>query len=139
MKKCPKCELNYIKDDTDELCSVCREQKPKNTTTTDNNKSEMEKHLLPILQRLPQSSLDELTEKELSFQLFKLRIPLLVKCDNLGKDHCKEEVKVGNSDVYRYYIDPYDINGIKYHICSQWAYSETEQSKLILNLCKEIK
>ena len=25
MKKCPKCELNYIKDD-EEICSICKEQ-----------------------------------------------------------------------------------------------------------------
>ena len=138
MKLCPKCELNYILNDTDEYCSVCESQKPSNNKLTDNNKSEMEKNLLPILNKLPQESLDKLTKKDLSFEIFKLRIPLLVKCNNLGKDHCKKEIQLGNSEVYRYYINPYDINGTKYHICSQWAQSATEQSKAILNLMKYI-
>ena len=139
MKICPKCEINFVINDKDEFCSVCNTKNINNKIHTDNNKSEMEKYLLPYLHKSPQKTIDALTTKEFSYEILRLRIPLLIKCQNLGKDCCKKEIAIGNSKVFRYYLEPYDINGIKYHICSQWSNSETEQSKQILNLFKYIK
>ena len=139
MRKCPKCKLNYIKNDVDSLCSVCMDASYSNAgRKTDDNKSEMERNILPKLRSLSPRVVELFTNKKESFDIFKLRIPLLVRCRELGKDCCKKEVIVDNSRVYRYYIEPYNINGVKYHICSQWWNFGAEESKLILQLFKNI-
>ena len=139
MKKCPKCDLNYIQD-SEEFCSVCKSNNKKHTgSSSDVNKNKVEQLLLPILRTFPQSSLDKLTRKKESFDFLGLRLPLLVECKNLDKECCKNEIIVDSSTVYRYYIEPYEINGKKYHICSQWCSTPTNNSKDILELLKEIK
>ena len=140
MRICPRCETNYILNDTDELCKVCNENaKPTNATKLDDNKLTMENYLLPLLQRAKPEALEGLTTKKISYELFKLRIPLLIKCKDQGKDCCKKEVSLGNSSVYRYYIDAYTIHGVKYHICSQWWSFGTENSKEYLKILEELK
>ena len=136
-KKCPQCELNYIKVDED-LCSLCKSQHNHNNGTRDVNKNQVEEVLLPLLRTFPQSSLDKLTKKKESFEFLGLRLPLLVECQDIDKEHCKKEVVVDSSSVYRYYIEPYNINGKKYHICSQWWSAPTNNSKDILELLKEL-
>ena len=140
MKVCPKCEINYILNDTDEFCSVCNESSNHRSSNTDNNKLEMERNLLPKLRQLPENTIQALTKKEFTFNLFKLSMPLLVECKQLGKECCKQEVRIGKSDMYRYYIEPYEINGKYYHVCSQWHFDNTtNSSKLILQIFKDVK
>ena len=139
MKKCPVCELNYINDDGD-MCHLCKNNtKPNGKTTLDSNKSEVERYLLPFLKKLPQEKLELLLTKEKSFQFFKLRLPLLIKCKNIDKEHCKKETIIDNSTTSRYYVTPYLINGKYYHICSQWWNFGTENSKSMLQLLKSLK
>ena len=132
-KKCPQCELNYIKEDED-LCDVCKSQHNHNNRSRDVNKNQVEEVLLPKLRTLPQSSLDRLTREK----VLDLTLPLLLECQDIDKEHCKKEVVVDSSSVYRYYIEPYNINGKKYHICSQWSSTPTNNSKDILKLLKEL-
>ena len=131
MKRCPKCELNYIKD-SENLCEVCKNNSIRNNNQIDDNKTNVEKNLLPILKRLSRESLEMLTHKDLSYEIFKIRLPLLKQCSNIDKEHCKKEVITDSSGTYRYYIKPYLINGEYYHICSQWADTYSEESKQIL-------
>lgn len=132
MKKCPNCELNYIKDD-ENLCSVCKQESIlKVNSTTDSNKNKVERFLIPFLKSLNQDVIKSLTLKEFSFNVFKIRHPLLIECKNIDKQHCQKEVAIGNSKNYRYYIDPVNINGKYYHICSQWANCGVEESKNVL-------
>ena len=140
MKKSPKCELNYIINDYDELCSVCKENEKSNQSkeNVDDNKNMVEQILLPLLKTFSNSALEKLTNKSFSFEFLHLRLPLLVKCENLGEEHCKQEIIVSNSNVYRYYKKPYNINGQNYHICSQWWDHGTNNSKDILKLLKEM-
>lgn len=140
MKKCLICDLNFVLNDRENICETCK--KKVNATSkknnVDSNKSMVEKYLLPYLRKLPQDSLDLLTTKEKSFEIFKLRLPLLIKCENIDKEHCKKEVIVDNSTNYRYYIKPYNINGNYYHICSQWWNFGTEYSKSLLQLMEHV-
>ena len=137
MKKCPSCELNFINDD-EELCSVCKNEKVKESgSKKDDNKKDVENYLIPFLRECSQEVIDSFTKKELSFEAFKIRLPLLIECQNIDKEHCKNEVRVGCSSNYRYYIEPYYINGKYYHICSQWANSDVEQSKFWLQIVKK--
>ena len=58
-----------------------------------------------------------------------LRLPLLVK----------EGDKITDDKGHaRYYVQPYDINGEYYHICSQWWSASGNNSKDILKLLSEI-
>ena len=138
MKKCPKCEFNYI-NDNEELCSLCKKDNnlQSNNSSKDNNKDKVERFLLPYLKKLSQDKLESFTKKEESYTMFKINLPLLIECKNIDKDHCKKEVIVDNSSVYRYYIKPYKINGKYYHICSQWA-DGVENSKNILKILSKI-
>lgn len=138
MKICPKCEINHIMNDNDEFCTICNQTSAKNNKT-DNNKLEMEKYLLPFLRSFNQSSIEKLTQKEFSHKFLKLNIPLLIKCKHIDKEHCKKEVQLGNSNVYRYYIEPYNINGTYYHICSQWWSFGNAQSKTYLQELKHLQ
>lgn len=139
MKKCPICELNYV-DDEQESCKICNSQSNTNLSgkKVDSNKAEVEKYLLPFLRSLQQKELDLFLQKEKSFELFKLRLPLLIRCKNIDKEHCKKETIVDNSTTSRYYVTPYYINGNYYHICSQWWNFGTEYSKAILQLLKNV-
>ena len=139
--KCPKCELNYIMNPLDEVCDECRARANGSTVKirVDDNKQKVETDLLPILRNLPALAIQSLTKKKDSFDLLGLRLPLLVECGGFGGQACKKEITIGSSDVYRYYVKPYDINGKKYHICSQWWSAEGNKSKDILSLLKEIK
>ena len=139
VKYCSKCGLNFVLEDSECECKECRNEKLIHRGSFDNNKNEVEQYLLPILRGLPQSALDSLMTKEFSFELLHLRLPLLKKCRGLGKEGCKEEVIIDNSTVYRYYITPYDINGQKYHICSQWWDAQGNDSKFMLELLKNLK
>lgn len=105
----------------------------------DDNKSKVEKYLLPILRDFPEAGLELLTTKKASLEFLHLRLPLLIKCSGGGREECKKEIIVDNSTVYRYYIEPYDINGTKYHICSQWWSGCGNNSKVMLELLKELK
>lgn len=138
MKKCIKCELNYVKNDADELCEICKKEILNNSkgSNLDSNKTEVEKYLLPFLKALPQEKLELFLKKEKSFELFKLRLPLLIRCKNIDKEHCRKETIVDNSTTSRYYITPYLINGEYYHICSQWADCGIEESKNCLKMVK---
>lgn len=136
MKLCPKCELNWI-GDGETACKCCEDVVNVRGGARDSNKVDVEQNLLPILRTLRQDVIDDLTKKEPSYELLRLRLPLLVKCNCRGKEHCVSEIRVGNSDVYRYYIKPYDINGRQYHICSQWW--DELGSKDILKLFEQIK
>lgn len=131
--KCPTEDCpNYILD-TEELCPICLGKKshvdiPKvvltktagNTNTRDKNKERVENVLLPILRKLKPESLEVLLDKTFSKELFNLQLPLLVECRQLGESACLKEIITDKSGVYRYYKKPYEINGKKYHICSQW-------------------
>lgn len=142
MKTCPKCELNYIMNDSDELCEICKKSKQSSQSkeNNDDNKKMVEQDLLPLLRTFSSKNIEKLTNKDFSFELLHLRLPLLVKCENLNdEEHCKKEIIVDNSSVYRYYKKPYNINGQYYHICSQWWSHDTNNSKDILKLLKEIK
>lgn len=138
MKKCSKCEVNYITNANDEICEVCKNREIKEKKQVDDNKASVEQILLPFLRSQPQQVIDKFTIKEVSFDLFGLHHPLLVKCSQLGKERCKKEVMVGNSSTYRYYIEPYEINGQMYHICSQWANNLGNNSKNAFELIKLI-
>ena len=133
MAMCPICELNYIKDN-EEMCEVCKRERRKEETKKDNNKRDVEKYLLPFLRECPQETINKLTQKALSYEAFKLRYPLLVECQNINKEECQKEVAVGASSNYRYYIEPYYINGKYYHICSQLADFSGEESKNLLKI-----
>lgn len=133
MKKCSKCELNYIKDDCD-LCAVCGEQEISKNKTTDDNKNDVELYLIPFLKQLSPEKLNFLTSKDHSFKCFGLRLPLLIKCKNIDKDDCREGIITDSSKTYRYYINAYNINGE----CSQWATTNNEISKNILQLFQNI-
>lgn len=135
MKKCPNCELNYIKDH-ESSCSICVGKVSKNSNSRDNNKNDVENYLLSLLKNLPQDTIDAFTKKDLSFSAFKIRLPLLIECQNIDKEHCQNEVRIGNSNNYRYYIKPSFINGKYYHICSQWTDRGTEESKSWLKTVK---
>ena len=54
-KKCPQCELNYIKEDED-LCSLCKSKHNHSTGTRDVNKNKVEEVLLPILRTFSQKT-----------------------------------------------------------------------------------
>lgn len=140
-KKCPKCEINYIMNQFDEMCEECKQKKTVHTNSgeRDNNKQKVEIDLLPILRKLSSDAIQALTKKKESFDLLGLRLPLLVECSGFGGEACIKEITTNSSRVYRYYVQPYDINGKKYHICSQWWIAEGNKSKDILNLLKEIK
>ena len=138
MKKCPICEVNYITNAYDEICEVCKNREIKEKKQVDDNKTSVEQILLPFLRNQPQQVIDKFTTKEVSFDLFGLYHPLLIKCSQLGKERCKKEVMVGNSSTYRYYIEPYEINGQMYHICSQWANNLGNNSKNAFELIKLI-
>ena len=131
MYKCKKCELNIVKDE-DDICDVCNKQGIHSYKETDSNKDFVEKVLLKFLLSLPFKNVEAFTKIEASKEIFELNIPLLVECK--CNDSCEKEVIVGNSSVYRYYIKPYDINGKKYHICSQWG----EYNKYSFTLLKEL-
>lgn len=62
MKICPKCEINYIMNDNDEFCTICNQTSAK-SQKNDNNKLEMEKNLLPILQTMSNKVLEKFTKK----------------------------------------------------------------------------
>ena len=62
MKICPKCEINYILNDNDEFCAICNQTSAK-SPKNDNNKLEMEKHLLPILRSFSPKWLKSLQKK----------------------------------------------------------------------------
>ena len=131
-KKCPRCELNYIRDDED-LCSICKEELGKNhKIAVDNNKAMVERDLLPILRSLSLNELEQFLRKDVSERVFGLHLPLLIRCENKGVEKCRQEVKVDNSNVCRYYVSPYNINGKYYHICSQWWSCASDNSKDIL-------
>lgn len=140
-KKCAKCDLNYVMNDIDGLCSEC--QKEDNISIkkppVDNNKHMVERDLLPILRGMTSVAIKSLTVKQESYDLLGLRLPLLVECGGHGGESCKREIIKDESKTYRYYIQPYDINGKKYHICSQWWSVAGNNSKDILKLLKEIK
>ena len=138
--KCPKCELNYI-DENEDCCDVCKDVTihRKGVSRMDSNKAEVERYLLPFLRAIPEEKLMLFTGEEESFKVFKLRLPLLVECKYISDKHCREEIIVDNSNVYRYYVQPYYINGKYYHICSQWWSSGQEFSKDILYMIKKIK
>ena len=140
-KKCPTDDcLNYM-DDKQDLCDVCKERTTGHTDKIriDDNKSKVERDLLPILRSFSVAGIQSLTTKKESFDLLGLRLPLLVECRGFGGDACKKEIITDVSKVYRYYVQPYDINGKKYHICSQWWSAAGNNSKDILKLLKEIK
>lgn len=134
--ECP----NYMKV-ADRVCEVCKSKAVDSNSkpTVDNNKYLVERDLLPILKTLSLAAIQSLTQKEYSFDLLGLRMPLLVECSELGRDACKKEIVRDVSMVYRYYVQPYDIDGKKYHICSQWWSVAGNNSKDILKLLKEIK
>lgn len=138
MKKCSKCEVNYVTNANDEICEICKNKGIKEKKQVDDNKASVEQILLPFLRSQPQQVIDKFTTKEVSFDLFGLHHPLLVTCLQLGKERCKKEVMVGNSSTYRYYIEPYEINGQMYHICSQWANCLGNNSKNAFELIKLI-
>ena len=75
MKKSPKCELNYIINDYDELCSVCKENEKSNQSkeNVDDNKNMVEQILLPLLKTFSNSALEKLTNKRFSFEFLHLR------------------------------------------------------------------
>ncbi len=134
-KLCPKCETNYINDD-EESCVICKRKTRENGGKKDDNKQEVEKYLLPYLRALSENDVESLTHKKMSFELFKLRLPLLVKCQENGADCCRNEIK-DKAGHNRYYSTPYVIGNGKYHICSQWWSSTQEHSKdLLKNLYK---
>lgn len=140
MKKCPECDLNYIKD-FEATCSVCNAAKESfiSRTHVDNNKNMVENDLLPILRSANPVKLKALTTKAESYQFLHIRLPLLVECKNKSSDSqaCKKEITDPTGHV-RYYVQPYDIGGKKYHICSQWWNAENNDSKEILKLLKEL-
>lgn len=137
-KKCPKCELNYIVE-SEEMCSTCRkmmEPEPAKNPI-DENKLMVERDLIPLLKSFSAEMVEEFTHKQASLDVLGLRLPLLVKCNDEGIDCCRREIrdKAGHG---RYYITSYDINGVKYHICSQWWSAVGNNSKDILKLIKEV-
>ena len=140
MKKCKICELNYVKDENEEVCEICKMKMnvSQNSKEIDNNKEQIEKYLLPYLRKLPKDILKTYTTKERSMKIFKLRHPLLVECKNSGYEQCKKEIITDKSQTYRYYVKPYKINNEYYHICSQWANSVIDNSKIILNIIKDV-
>ena len=139
MKKCPNCEINYI-DEKESECEICKKQNnARNVKLTDDNKTQVEKYLIPFLRKLSQKQLESFLQKDESFRLFKLRLPLLIKCENIDKEHCRRERIVDNSNTPRYYTDKYLINGNYYHVCSQWWSFGSEKSKDILQILKELK
>jgi len=60
-----------------------------------------------------------------------------VKCAENGKDACRREIR-DSAGHARYYVEPYDINGVKYHICSQWWSSGGDISKDMLKMLAEL-
>ena len=131
-RKCPRCELNYITDD-EEYCDVCKEELGKShKIILDNNKAMVERDLLPILRSLDDEDLELFLRKDISEKVLGLHLPLLIKCENKGIEHCRKEVRVDNGSVLRYYVNPYNINGKFYHICSQWWSTATDNSKDML-------
>lgn len=45
MKKCKTCELNYVKDENEEVCEICKMKMnvSQNSKEIDNNKEQVEK------------------------------------------------------------------------------------------------
>lgn len=131
-KKCSKCEINYVESMEDDLCELCKKEGNKTTKTrTSNNKDIVVESLLPLLRNLPEYAIIDFLQKETSYQLFRLRLPLLIKCANIGKETCRNEIKdpTGHN---RYYAEPVLIHGNYYHICSQWWSADYNHSKDIL-------
>ena len=69
MKKCPRCELNYIKNNYDEICELCKEneQNSQSKGNNDENKKMVEQDLLPILRSITSKNIEKLTNKDFSF------------------------------------------------------------------------
>ncbi len=138
-RKCPKCEINYL-NENEELCEVCRKDESYFTTKTekDDNKTMVERDLVPLLRLFDKAFIEKFTKKEESFEFFGLRRPLLIECKDLGVDVCRKEIKdrKGNN---RYYIDQYMFFGKKYHICSQWWSAKGNHSKEVLKMLKGLK
>ncbi len=137
MEKCPICEVNYIKAGEDRCQTCTMERTKKVSSIVDNNKKEVEDNLVHLLNKFSTQALELLTKQDESHRLCNLPFPLLVKCNDMGVDRCREEVRVGDSLNYRYYIKPYVIKGEKYHICNHW--SDQIGSKNFLKLLYEIK
>lgn len=134
MKICSGCELNYI-NDNEELCDICKQEKNlKYSNLKDDNKEMVEKILIPFLRMRSPDDIETFTKEEASFAVFTLYYPLLIECKNIDKEHCKQEVRAGNSSNYRYYIKPYSIHGKYYHICSQWTKEAKDALKIISTL-----
>ena len=140
MKICEKCGLNYVLDENEDVCEVCKQEgNVRKVSSRDSNKTNVEVNLLPVLRSLPKNVIDALTEKRFSYELLHIRLPLLVECRCLGKERCKEEIIVDNSNVRRYYATPYVIHGKYYHICSQWWECKENDSKQVLKLFEQVK
>ncbi len=136
---CPKCGLNYITNAGDESCTVCKNQptirdpRPK----VDDNKRMVERYLLPYLEQISDEDVERFTQKEASFEFFRLRLPLLVECKEAGKECCRNEIK-DKKGHNRYYSTPYTINGKKYHVCSQWWRTDENYSKETLKILEKM-
>ncbi len=138
MKVCPKCQVNYIINEQNELCELCQKIVQIDPKPKDENKREVERYLIPILREMSEAAVESLTTKEESFALLGLRLPLLIKCKCEGVDCCNTEIK-DRTGHNRYYINPYSIGEKKYHVCSQWWSAENNHSKDILQLLKNLE
>lgn len=134
MKKCPNCEINYILNDSDDLCQICKKENPTHIISRDNNKGEVEQQLLPLLRSFSNEGILKLLDKKYCKEVFSLNYPLLIDCKELGHLNCQNEVKDSNG-AYRYYVNAYNIKGKMYHICSAWG----SFSKKLLYYLKNMK
>ena len=62
MKICEKCGLNYVLDENEDVCEVCKQEgNVRKVSSRDSNKTNVEVNLLPVLKSLPQNVIDALT------------------------------------------------------------------------------